>query len=79
MGRGCLVKVSIPSSGPGRVTIAYVVSEEDTDRAINIVKSKIARRAEEVVFVSRVSEELLVALGVQRGDILRADGFPSYR
>ncbi|MGB6542676.1 MAG: hypothetical protein WBF03_17610 [Xanthobacteraceae bacterium] len=59
--------------------IAYVVSEQDADRAIHIIKSKIARRAEEVVFVSRVSEELLDALGVQRGDIMRADGYPSYR
>jgi len=57
MGLGCLVKMSIPSSGAGQVTIAYVVSEQDADRAINIVKSKIAPRANEVVFVSRVSEE----------------------
>jgi hypothetical protein len=59
------------------VTIAYVVSEQDAGRAINIIKSKIAPRVEEVVFVSRVSEELLKALGVQPGDFTRADGYPS--
>ncbi len=82
MGLGCLVKVSTPSLGAGQVpaapvTIAYVVSEQDAGRAINIIKSKIAPRAREVVFVSRVSEELLNALGVQPGDFTRADGCPS--
>jgi hypothetical protein len=82
MGLGCLVKVSIPSSGAGQVTaaqvtIAYVVSEQDADRAINIIKSKIAPCAKEVVFVSRVSEELLNALGVTPGNFMRADGHPS--
>ena len=82
MGLGCLVKVSTPSSGAGQVpaapvTIAYVVSEQDVGRAINIIKSKIAPRAREVVFVSRVSEELLNALGVQPGGFTRADGCPS--
>jgi len=56
------------------MTIAYVVSEQDADRAISIIKSRIARRAEEIVFVSRVSEELLDALGVEPGDFTRADG-----
>jgi hypothetical protein len=53
------------------------VSEQDADRAINIIKSKINPRADEVVFVSRVSEELLNALGVGPGDFRRADGYPS--
>jgi hypothetical protein len=77
MGLGCLVKVSTVSSGAGRVTTAYVVSEQDADRAINIVKSKITPRADEVVFVSRVSEELLHALHVEPGDFTRADGYPT--
>ena len=82
MGLGCLVKVSTPSSGAGQVpathvTIAYVVSEQDAGRAINIIKSKIVPRVEEVVFVSRVSEELLNALGIRPGDFARADGYPS--
>jgi hypothetical protein len=82
MGLGCLVKVSTPASGVGQVptaqvTIAYVVSEQDAGRAIKIIKSKIAPRADEVVFVSRVSEELLNALGIRPGDFTRADGYPS--
>ena len=81
MGLGCLVKVSTstPPSGAEQVTIAYLVSEQDADRAINIINGKIARRAEEVVFVSRVSEELLNALGIEPGNFTRADGYPSYR
>lgn len=77
MGLGCLIKVSTPSSGIGQVTTAYLVSEQDADRAVNIIKSKINPRADEVVFVSRVSEELLNALGVGPGDFRRADGYPS--
>jgi hypothetical protein len=77
MGLGCLVKVLTPSLGAGLSMTAYVVSEQDADRAVNIVKSKISPRANEVVFVSRVSEELLNALGVRPGDFRRADGYPS--
>lgn len=77
MGLGCLVKVSTPSSGAGPAMTAYVVSEQDANSAINIISRKIARRAEDVVFVSRVSEELLNALGVEPGEFTRADGYPS--
>jgi hypothetical protein len=78
MGLGCLIKVTTPSSGGGALaTIAYVVSEQDADRAVNIIKSNIARLADEVVVVSRVSEELLRALGVAPGNFTRADGHSS--
>ena len=78
MGLGCLIKVTTsPVGGAGLATIAYVVSEQDAHRAVNIIKSKIARPADEVVAVSRVSEELLNALGVAPGDFTRADGRPS--
>jgi hypothetical protein len=77
MGLGCLVKVLTPSSGAGLAMTAYVVSEQDANRAINIIRSKIAPRAEDVVFVSRVSEELLNALGVEPGEFTRAHGYPS--
>ncbi len=78
MGPGCLIKVTTsPVGGAGLATIAYVVSEQDADRAVNIIKSKIARPADAVVAVSRVSEELLNALGVAPGDFTRADGRPS--
>jgi hypothetical protein len=71
MGPGFLVKVTTQPSGG---TIAYVVSEQDSDRAVNIVKSKVAQFTDEVVVVSRVSEELLYALGVAPGHFMRADG-----
>jgi hypothetical protein len=77
MGPGYLVKVTTPSSGGRLVTIAYVVSERDADGAVNIIKHKIAQRADEVVAVSRVSEQLLHALGVEPGGFTRADGHPS--
>jgi heptaprenylglyceryl phosphate synthase len=76
MGLGSLVRVTTPSSGGEVVTIAYVVSEQDADRAVNIIKSKIARHTDEVMAVSRVSEELLKALGVAPGEFTRADGHP---
>jgi hypothetical protein len=77
MGPGYLVKVTTPSLGGKVVTIAYVVSEQDAASAVNIVKRKIAQLADEVVAVSRVSEELLHALGVEPGGFMRADGHRS--
>jgi hypothetical protein len=74
MGPGSLVKVTTSSSGGDVVTIAYVVSEQDPDRAVEIIKSKIARQTDEVIAVSRISEELLRALGVASGEFMRADG-----
>jgi hypothetical protein len=59
------------------MTIAYVVSERDADGAVNIIKRKIAQLTDEVIAVSRVSEELLHALGVEPGGFTRADGHPS--
>jgi hypothetical protein len=76
MALGCLVKVTTRSPGAGLVAIAYVVSEQDADRAIDIIKGKVATRTDEVVVVSRVSEELLRALGVVPGGFTRADGRP---
>jgi hypothetical protein len=76
MGPGNLVKVSTPSSGGTVVTISYIVSEQDADRAVNIIKSKIAQLTDEVMAVSRVSEELLHVLGVPPGTFLRLDGEP---
>ncbi len=59
------------------MTIAYVVSEQDADGAVNIIKRKIAQLTDEVIAVSRVSEELLQALAVEPGGFTRADGHPS--
>jgi hypothetical protein len=74
MGLGNLVRVRTSSSFGGVVTIAYVVSEQDADRAVNIIKSKIAQFTDEVEAISRVSEELLNALGVASGEFTRVDG-----
>lgn len=79
MGPGHLVKVMTPSSGGEFVTIGYLVAEQDKNRAITIIKSKIAKLTDEVAAISRVSEELLNALGVAPGDFTRADGRPLYR
>jgi hypothetical protein len=75
MALGCLVKVTTRSSDAWLVETAYVVSEQDADRAVNIIKSKIAMLSDEVVVVSRVSEELLHALSVVPGGFARADGY----
>jgi hypothetical protein len=74
MALGCLVKVTTRSSGARLVETAYVVSEHDADRAVNIIKSRIAALSDEVVVVSHVSEELLHALSVAPGGFTRADG-----
>jgi hypothetical protein len=74
MGPGRLINVRTPSSGGEFVTISYLVAEQDADLAIKIIKSKIARSTDEVLAVSRVSEQLLDALGVPPGGFTRADG-----
>lgn len=74
MALGCLVKVTTRSSGVWPAETAYVVSEHDVDRAVNIIKSKIAALSDEVVVVGRVSEELLHVLSVAPGGFARADG-----
>jgi hypothetical protein len=79
MALGCLVKVTTRSSDAWLVETAYVVSEQDADRAVNIIKSKIAKFSDEVVVVSRVSEELLHALSVAPGGFARADGYDARR
>jgi hypothetical protein len=58
------------------VTVGYLVAEQDTDQAVRIIKSNIAKTTDEVVAVSRVSEELLGVLGVRQGGFTRADGRP---
>ena len=79
MGAGCLITVRTPSLVGEFVTVGYLVAEQDTDQAVRIIKSNIARTADEVVAVSRVSEELLAALGVRPGGFTRADGLPFER
>jgi hypothetical protein len=79
MGAGCLITVKTPSLVGEFVTVGYLVAEQDTDRAVRIIKSNIAKTTDEVVAVSRVSEELLGVLGVPPGDFTRADGRPFER
>jgi hypothetical protein len=47
-----------------------------TKTGLSKLLSAIARTADEVVAVSRVSEELLDVLGVPLGNFVRADGQP---
>jgi hypothetical protein len=61
------------------VIVGYLVAEQDTSRAVRIIKSNIAKTTDEVVAVSRVSEELLDVLGVRPGSFTRADGQPFER
>jgi ribose 1,5-bisphosphokinase PhnN len=77
MGPGRLVKVTKPSSSATDSMIAYVVSEENAVDAVNIIKREIAQSTDEVVAVSRVSEELLKALSIPPGEFKRADGHRS--
>jgi hypothetical protein len=73
MGPGRLVNVKTPSPGGEFVTVGYVVAEQDANRAIKIIESKIAKLADEVVAICRVSEELLNGLGLPPGEFMRAD------
>jgi hypothetical protein len=74
MGRGCLVQVTTPSLDGDFVTIGYLVAEQNTDRAVGIIKSTVAKPTDKVVAVSRVSEELLHVLDVSPGEFKRVDG-----
>jgi hypothetical protein len=76
MGAGCLITVRTPALGGEFVTVGYLVAEQDTGHAVRIIKSNIAKTTDEVVAVSRVSEELLDVLGVRPGSFTRADGQP---
>jgi hypothetical protein len=60
-------------------TVGYLVAEQDVDRAVRVIERNIARTTDEVVVVSRVSEELLDVLGVRPGGFTRADGRPFAR
>jgi hypothetical protein len=77
MGAGCLITVRSPSLAGAFVTVGYLVAEQDTNQAVRIIKSNIAKTTDEVIAVSRVSEELLGVLGVRPGSFTRADGRPS--
>lgn len=79
MGPGCLVNVTIPSSGGDSVTIGYLVAEQDKDRAVEMIKRKLSQLTIDAVVVSRVSEELLEVLGVPPGEFRRLDGKPFQR
>jgi hypothetical protein len=59
--------------GGAFITVGYLVAEQDSDRAIKIVTNKIAKHADEVVAVCRVSEDLLNALHIPPGEFMRAD------
>lgn len=74
MGAGCLITVRTPSLVGEFVTVGYLVAEQDTERAVGIIVRSIAKTADKVVAVSRVSEELLDVLGVRPGSFTRADG-----
>jgi hypothetical protein len=51
--------LQLPRGSDGAVVmIAYVVSEQDPDRAVNIVKSEIAQLTEEVVAVGPLKSRL---------------------
>lgn len=76
VGFGCLVTVISRSSGGKSVTVSYLVAADDADRAVTIIKRNIAKTTDEIVVVSRVSEELLGVLGLSPGNIMRADGRP---
>jgi len=76
MGFGRFVSVRTTSSRGERVTVAYVVAEQDADRAIKIIGSRIAKLTDDVIEVCRVSEELVNALGLSPGEFRRADGRP---
>jgi hypothetical protein len=73
---GCLVAVRTLSSDGKFVTVGYLVAEHDAGAAVRIIKHNIARATDEVVAVSRASEELLDVLGVRRGNFMRVDGRP---
>ena len=71
MGSGRLISVRAPTLNGNFALVGYFVAEEDTKRAVEIIRHKIARRAEEIVPVCRVSEELLNSLRVPPGGIMR--------
>lgn len=69
MGFGRLVRVSGHRSDPDAVI--YVVAEADPTQAIRIVKAKLERFEGEFEDLGRVSGDLLRALGLNSGDMVK--------
>lgn len=73
MPAGHLVSVKEQSSDGARCSVGYLVAEQDRTRAVELVRCKVARPGDEVAYVCRVSEELLIAFDILQGGIRRAD------
>ena len=53
--------------------IAYIVAITDPIEAMELIRQKVADTSDGIEDVGRVSDELLKALKLSRGDIVRAD------
>ena len=70
MGYGRLIKVRTYRADP-EATI-YVVAEPELEKAINILKTALARPDDDYEDLGRVSESLVTALSLQPGMFIRA-------
>jgi hypothetical protein len=65
---GRLILVS--KQGTDQQSVAYIVAEEDSEKAVDLVRSKIAQPDDEVMsLAARISDELLSALSLSAGEI----------
>ena len=70
MGYGRLIRVRTSRADP-EATI-YVVAEPEVEKAINILKTALARPDDDYEDLGRVSESLVTALSLQPGMFIRA-------
>ena len=53
--------------------IAYILASSDADQALNLVRKQVGDDDDRVDDLGEVSSALINALGLHRGDIVRAD------
>jgi hypothetical protein len=69
MGFGRIVRVGDRQSGAG--VHIYVVAEADSAQALRIVRTKLAQFDGEVEDLGRVSSDLIKALNLSPGDVIK--------
>jgi hypothetical protein len=54
-------------------SVAYIVASSDADQAVDLVRKQVGDPDDRLDDLGQVSSALINALGLQRGDIVRAD------
>lgn len=73
MPEGRLIRVK-KHDGDAKATLAYLVALSEKDKAIALIRRKAADPEDQVEDLGRVSEALLITLGVPNGEFIKIEG-----